>query len=54
MIGPEWGLNRLDTHVLEWMRCLCEQDGIAAIREKPLHGLVGEYGEHLGGGPYRI
>jgi hypothetical protein len=40
---PETGLDRLHTFVTKYMRVICERHGIIAVREKPLHSLVGEY-----------
>jgi hypothetical protein len=40
---PETGLDRLHTFVAKYFRSLCEKRGIDAARDKPLHGLVGEY-----------
>ncbi len=40
---PEAGLDRLHTFVVMYFRTLCEKRGIDAGRDKPLHGIVGEY-----------
>ena len=40
---PEMGLDRLHTFVVKYFRVLCENKGIDAPREKPLHSLVGQY-----------
>lgn len=44
---PEAGLDRLHTFSLKYLRVLCEQRGISAEKEKPLHSLIGEYVKHL-------
>lgn len=44
---PEAGLDRLHTFVVKYVRVLCEERGIAADREKPLHSIFGEYVKHL-------
>jgi hypothetical protein len=40
---PATGLDRLHTFVVKYLRVLCEQHGVAATRDKPLHSLFGEY-----------
>ncbi len=40
---PEVGLDRLHTYAVKYLRVLCNAQGIATGREKPLHSLVGEY-----------
>lgn len=40
---PESGLDRLHTFVTRYLRVLCEQRGITAPPDKPLHSLMGEY-----------
>jgi hypothetical protein len=44
---PEAGLDRLHTLVVKYVRVLCEERGIAADRDKPLHSVFGEYVKHL-------
>lgn len=44
---PEAGLDRLHTFVVKYVRVLCEERGIAADRDKPLHSIFGEYVKHL-------
>lgn len=44
---PEVALDRLHTFVVKYVRRLCQEEGIAFDREKPLHGLFGEYVKHL-------
>ena len=44
---PEAGLDRLHTFVIKFVRKLCEERGITATREKPLHSLFGEYVKRL-------
>jgi len=40
---PEAGLDHLHTFVVKYIRSLCERQGIAVTRDKPLHSLFGEY-----------
>lgn len=40
---PEAGLDRLHTFVTKFFRRLCEEKGITASKDKPLHSLLGEY-----------
>jgi hypothetical protein len=40
---PEVGLDRLHTFVVKYFRILCKKRGIDTSKDKPLHGLVGEY-----------
>lgn len=40
---PETGLDRLHTYVTKFLRSVCEARGIAVLRNKPLHSLMGEY-----------
>ncbi len=40
---PEIALDRLHTFVVKYIRQLCDERGIAYDRNKPLHGLFGEY-----------
>jgi len=40
---PEAGLDRLHTFVTKFIRLLCDSRGITVTKEKPLHGLMGEY-----------
>lgn len=40
---PEVGLDRLHTFTIKYLRVLCNDRGLAADREKPLHSLAGEY-----------
>ena len=44
---PESGLDRLHTFVVKYTRSLCERRGIITDRDKPLHGLFGEYVKSL-------
>jgi hypothetical protein len=44
---PESALDRLHTFVIKYMRVVCEQHGIKAEKDKPLHSLVGEYVKRL-------
>jgi hypothetical protein len=44
---PETGLDRLHTFLVKYIRVLCEKRGISTDRDKPLHGLFGEYVRHL-------
>jgi hypothetical protein len=44
---PELGLDRLHTFVVKYVRLLCERHKIAAVRDKALHSLFGEYLKHL-------
>lgn len=44
---PESGLDRLHTFVVRYMRTLCQKQGIATEKDKPLHSLVGEYIKRL-------
>ncbi len=44
---PEAGLDRLHTFVVKYVRSVCEKRGISTGREKPLHGLFGEYVKKL-------
>lgn len=44
---PEAGLDRLHAFVIKFVRTLCEAQGIAITREKPLHSLFGEYVKRL-------
>ena len=44
---PEAGLDRLHTFVIKYVRVVCEQNGIAVSRDKPLHSLFGEYVKKL-------
>jgi hypothetical protein len=44
---PEAGLDRLHAFVVKYIRVLCEKRNISTGREKPLHGLFGEYVKHL-------
>jgi hypothetical protein len=39
----ESGLDRLRTFVIKYVRTLCIQNGVAVMRDKPLHCLFGEY-----------
>jgi len=40
---PQLGLDRLHTFLVKYFRALCQQSGISADIDKPLHSLVGEY-----------
>lgn len=40
---PEAGLDRLHTFVVKYVRSLCQQRGVIATRDKPLHSIFGEY-----------
>ncbi len=40
---PEGGLDRLHTFVNKFIRVICEPHGITISRDKPLHGVFGEY-----------
>ncbi|HPD60257.1 MAG TPA: abortive infection family protein [Thermodesulfobacteriota bacterium] len=44
---PESGLDRLHTFVVKYMHVLCQKHGITTDKDKPLHGLVGEYVKKL-------
>lgn len=44
---PEAGLDRLHTFVVKYLRELCVKNQISIDRDKPLHGLMGEYVKHL-------
>lgn len=44
---PEEGLDRLHAFVLKYIRVVCNNHGIQADEEKPLHSLLGEYTKHL-------
>lgn len=44
---PEAALDRLHVFVMKFMRTVCQQYGIAASRDKPLHSMVGEYMKRL-------
>ena len=43
----EAGLDRLHTFMVKYVRSLCEVQGVAVGRDKPLHSLFGEYVKHL-------
>lgn len=47
---PEAGIDRLHTFVVKFIRTLCEEQGIPAPRDKPLHSLFGEYVKRLRAG----
>jgi len=40
---PEGALDRLHTFVIKFVRIACEPHGIETNRDKPLHGVFGEY-----------
>lgn len=40
---PQAGLDRLHTFVTKLLRRICDQNGIAVQKDKPLHSLLGEY-----------
>jgi hypothetical protein len=44
---PETGLDRLHTFVVKYVSAVCQQNGLAVVRGKPLHSMVGEYVKHL-------
>jgi hypothetical protein len=44
---PSEGLDRLHTFMTKYLRVLCERNGLATDREKPLHSLMGEYLKRL-------
>lgn len=44
---PQSGLDRLHTFVTKFLRRVCEDNGIAAAKDKPLHSLLGEYIKRL-------
>lgn len=44
---PAAGLDRLHTFVMKYIRLLCQKQGIAVSRDKPLHSIFGEYVKSL-------
>jgi hypothetical protein len=48
--APAEGLDRLHTFATKILRALCEAHGIATPKDKPLHGLLGEYIKKLRAG----
>ena len=46
---PENALDRLHTFLTKYVRLICAQRGIDCNRDKPLHGLFGEYIKSLKG-----
>jgi hypothetical protein len=44
---PEAALDRLHTFVIKYVRSLCEERGLFAPRDKPLHSQFGEYVKNL-------
>ena len=44
---PETGLDRLHMFVIKYVRTLCENQGVAVPRDKPLHSIFGEYVKRL-------
>ena len=46
---PENALDRLHTFLTKYVRLICSQRGIDCNRDKPLHGLFGEYIKSLKG-----
>jgi hypothetical protein len=44
---PAEGLDRLHTFTTKVLRVLCDRRGIATPKDKPLHGLLGEYLKNL-------
>lgn len=44
---PEYGLDRLHTFTMKFVRSLCEKHGIVVDRDKALHSIFGEYVKKL-------
>jgi hypothetical protein len=47
--SPARAMSRFDTFLVKFVRGVCQEHGIAAPREKPLHSLFGEYVKCLRG-----